>query len=64
MWTLIVTFLKIHNKQPDKSRNVEAALTEAALEGNIVSQEHSLQAFKGPTGRVAMQLHLGKCPGG
>lgn len=62
MWTLIVTFLKIQNKQPDKSRNVEAALTEASLEGS--SQEHSLQAFKGPTGRVAMQLHLGKCPGG
>lgn len=40
-----MTFLKGDNKQPDKSGDVEAALTESALEESIISQEQCIKAL-------------------
>lgn len=45
MWILTVTFLKRDNKQSDKSWDIEAALTESALEGSIISQGRFIKAL-------------------
>lgn len=40
-----MTFLERENKQPDESGDIEAALTETALEGSIVSKGQSIKAL-------------------